>query len=237
MSLKIQNTSATGTWRSKCWKEKGKEKKKVRTEKLSCSLCLCWQRCQRWECSSYPNQLELTSSHRAAAHKTTFVQNGYISARPVCPHSSHDNPTASPEAHTGHSHCLVSQVWHRQSSATSPGRDSAEKSSMSSNTTHCSNTLVKNILKGIWASVKSCKPSNIVGNRGNPWHLPGKEWQQVSLSHVSSRMACQTNFLLNFVGFWIFFFYDDALLCLTLGVWAILWPGKLSSRREFASSH
>lgn len=188
-----------------------KEKKKVRTEKLPCSLCLCWQCCQRWECSSYPNQLELTSSHKAV-HKTTFAQNGYNSARPVHPYNSHHNPTASPEAHTVP--CLPGDTGR----AVPPllAGTLLRKVVMSSNTTHCSNTLDKNILKGIWASVKSCKPSNVVDNGDNPWHLPGKEWQRCHSATLLSGWLVKQIFFLVLLGFG--YFYDDALLCLTLRV-------------------
>lgn len=104
---------------------------------------LCWHCCQRWEGSSYPNQLELTSSHKAAAHKTTFAQNGYI---------TRFTTTAPQQALT---------VTEAARSASSPRRDTGRAAPpllagtllrevvTSSNTTHCSNTLVKNILKGI----------------------------------------------------------------------------------------
>lgn len=85
-------------------------KREGKDREITLQPLLCWHCCQRQECSSYPDQFELTSSHMAAAHKTTFAQNGYISARPVCPYNSHDNPTARPEGHRGHSQCLVSQV-------------------------------------------------------------------------------------------------------------------------------
>lgn len=89
-----------------------------------------------------------------------------------------------------------------QSSATSPGRDSAEKSNHVLK--HQPTVLTPSLKISSKASGKSCKPSNVVDNGRNEWHLQGKKSQQVSLSRAPasrfSRMACQTNFLFHFVG-------------------------------------
>lgn len=143
-----------------------------------------WHYCQRCNCSSYPNQLQAS-------------QLRYDSC------SAYLRPQAWP----------ATCVWHRHSSATAPAllADTAlRRVVMSSNTTRCSDTLANNILEGIWASAKSCKLPNVADNAGNPQHLPGKEWQQVSLGGAAPHAL--PRWLVKQV------IFKDALFCPTLGV-------------------
>lgn len=203
VSLKLQKTPQPLVLYLEAKMMKSKEKK-GKDREIPLQPVLCWRCWPKTRVQLIPKPAGALIQLQTKAHTKQPLPKMVTSQwRQPVPTIPHHNLAASPEGHRSHSRCRVCQAWHRQSSTTSPGRDPAGET----NTTHCSNILIKNILKGISASVKSCKPSNVVDNESNPWDQSDKEWQQVSLSHAaapwSSRM--EKNFLFNFVGFGVFF--------------------------------